>query len=749
MSPLLFALALASPDVHGLLATDGRALVLTHTDVHASVVADLAFVDVVQTFHNPYDTAIDATYVFPLPEDAAVRDLTVTCGERVIRSDLLTAEEARKRYDAARQDGRRAALLEQQRANLFTQHVAGLCPGETVQVALQYVDAIEVDAGVHSFVFPTTMGHRYDPGELEEAPLVQSLARTLSVRVEVDAGVPLQSIWSDTMSIAVVGEDARGAEIELLDGRPDADVHIGWTQAAEGTQASVATARDGAGDRYVALSLTPPRPDAIDPDGVRDRELVFVLDASCSMRGAPWEAAAETVTTALDGMRPGDAFNVVRFSSAASAAFPRPVPATPENVVAARAWLGRFEGGGTEMSAGIIEALDQPGDPEALRMVLLLTDGYIGSEEDLFRTARQHLGDNDRIFALGIGASVNRFLLDGLAHHGRGMSDVQLPGTPVAESVARFVRRIDAPLLTDITVDWGDLGVDAPDAVHPPDLFVGQPLHVVAQVDGADYGIVTVRGRLGGEPYQAQVAIDLEEALEDEAVPTLWARRTIQGIARDLELPEAVREARITPVALRHRLVSTYTSLVAVDSSPGGCRAEGEVDVPSLRPAGTEGIGEASGFGGLGTKGVGIGGGGLLGSLSGGVGGLGRGAGGYGTGGGTFGSKGSGGTSVAGRPIVMGSLDKSTVEGVIKRHLNPIRYCYQRELTKDPTLQGKLVVKFGIGADGTVRSASIASDTLGNDALGGCVVGRVMRMTFAAPGGGGTVEVSYPFVFSP
>jgi Ca-activated chloride channel family protein len=756
----LIGLAVADDAVApGQFLSSGGPLLLTHTDVHARVSADLAVVDVTQTFDNPYEHAVDATYVFPLPVEAGVRDLSVTCGDRVIGSELLPVDEARARYDDARREGRRAALLEQQTANVFTQHVAGLCPGETVTVRLQYVEPLAVDDGVHSFVFPTTLGPRYDPGDLHEPPLVPSTrpGRDLSMRLEIVSGVPVQSIWSDTFPIAVVGEDDRGADVELLqvDALPNRDLHVSWTDAVEVPQVTSLVGTDAHGDRYVALSLLPPASEHATE--VRDRELVFVLDSSCSMSGEPWQTAVDTVEHALDRLRPGEAFNLVRFSDAANAAFPSPVPATPENLAVARRWLQRFEGGGTSMIAGVREALSQPGDPDALRMVLLLTDGYIGNERDFFALARDELGANDRIFALGVGASVNRLLLEGLAHHGRGAVAYQLPGTPTDEVVRQFYGRIDRPVLTDLSVDWGDLAADEAGEGQAPDLFAGQPLHLVAKVRGDEQGVVTLRGRLGGRPWQTSLVVDLADATPHEAVPTLWGRRRIQHLERDLDRPLEERAADITAVALRHRLVSAHTALVAVDDGEGGCAAEEGVEVPQLLPQGLDAqhvrsqgtLGILQGTGGLGAIGGGTGGGG---GIAGGLGtkGTGSGKSGYGTGGGRFGARGSTATVSAesSGAVVTGSLDRSAITDVVRRHTSQIRTCYERQLTTDPSLQGKLVVTLRIDADGSVGDARIdeAQTTVGDD-LARCVLQRLRRMQF--PATHGPITVTYPFVFSP
>lgn len=720
------------------VGAEGRALILTSTDVTAEVVADVAVVEVRETFENPYDQALDATYVFPLPVGAGLRELVITCGDRVIRGDLQTREQARKAYDEALEQGKRAALVEQQRPNLFTQRVGGLCPHETIEVQLQYVEDLQVSDGVHTFVFPTTTGERDQPGDLRQAPQLPSETpgRALTLDLWVDSGAPIASVWSDSYAIDVLGESAEGVRVALAQpAQPNADVVVQWKLAVEEPKLSTLTARDARGVAYVGLTLHPPVPEAAPP--ARPRELFFVLDASCSMSGKPWQDASATVELALGALRPDERFNLIRFGDDATAAFPAPVAVDAASVEAARAWLaGNQASGGTNMEAGVVRALDMAGDPEALRMLVLLTDGYIGVEQAFFQTVSEHLKPNDRIFGLGIGSSVNRHLIDGLAHHGRGAALYQLEDTPMEETIATLYRRLDRPVLTDISIDWGGLDVELTGPVA--DLFVGQPLQVVGRVRGGRAGEVVVHGRIAGQPWSTTASIDLDEASVHEALPAIWARKRIAAWAYDLEANAEQQEERVTALALEHHLVSSFTSLIAVDSQPNGCGTAKAAEVPVLAPSGVQ-----RGAGGLGTVGLGRGGGGT----ASGIGGL-AGAG-YGTGGGSFGSKGPGGTLAAATPVVVGSLEASAIRAVIQRHQNQLRYCYQRELAKKPKLAGKIVVRFSIEGDGLVGAATLAEDGPKDAGLGACVVGRFKRMVFPVPAGGGSVSVSYPLVFAP
>ena len=252
--------------------------------------------------------------------------------------------------------------------------------------------------------------------------------------------------------------------------------------------------------------------------------------------------------------------------------------------------MKRFEGGGTQMTDGILHSLDMPGDPEAMRLILMLTDGYIGNERHIVEVVDDNLGDA-RIFSLGMGSSVNRLLLENLAEIGRGSAAYQLPNTPRKETVAAFYDRIAHPAMTDITIDWGDLEVFETYPTRIPDLWAGEPLRVVARYRGrqtADDVVIT--GEVDGELYTLRRPVDLAEAEENEAVSTLWARRKIHDIRYDLDLHGPDREAAITPLALEHHLVSDFTSLVAVETQPSTCGAPTTtVDVAHYAPDGTRG----------------------------------------------------------------------------------------------------------------------------------------------------------------
>jgi Ca-activated chloride channel family protein len=760
------------------------ALVLEHSSVVAEIHAGLARVTLIQWFHNPYEESLEATYLFPLPSTAAVDRMDLTCGDRLIEGRVMEREAARQAYEEARDDGRKAALLEQERDNLFTQSIANLCPGEEVQITLQYVEQVALEDGIYELTFPMTPGPRFSPPWVEDrdrlvTPYTTTPLNGVDITVYIDEGLPVRSLWSDSHDIAVQDEGRWGAEVATADEVivPDRDFVLSWTLEGEGPGVgAIAHRPDPDEPGFVALTFEPP---VLDEGFVpRPRELLFVIDSSGSINGWPYESARAAVLLALDEMGPEDTFNLVRFSGAATSLFLRPRPSTPETRAQARAWLSRFEGGGTNMDQGILHSLHLPGDPDAMRLVLMLTDGYVGGEERMFELVRDNIG-GARMFSMGVGSSVNRYLLEGLAELGRGDVIYHLGDKPLGEAVAEFYGRIAHPALSDIEIDWGGLEVSEQYPTRVPDLWAGQPLRVVARYETADIPgedtaetVITVRGVLGTEAVAWELPIALPAVQQEhEALESLWARRKI----RDLEWypgvmsPEEVREA-VTDVALEHHLVSRYTSLVAIDDEPSPCGPSGlHISVPNAAPAGVSmvggasmGSGSGSGYGvglmgsvggligakGLGSRGSGLGGAGAI------MGGIGTSAvhkqnSGYGTGGGLFGAHAADAVGISsGSPIILGALDKSLIDAVVKRNLNAIRYCYQKQLQLDPSLAGKVVVKFVIAKDGSVASASIKTSTLNQQAAESCIVSRFLRMSFPAPTGGGIVVVSYPFLFS-
>ncbi len=619
------------------VVTEGRevdALPLEHTRVAARVDGDQSEVTVTQRFQNPYDDTIEAIYIFPLPTHAAVNDMRMTLGDRVIRGEIRRKEEARQIYETAKRAGHVAALLDQERPNIFTQSVANILPGNAIEVSITYVQALPLENGRYAFVFPMVVGPRFIPGappttpenmiagkpgaperrpappagtgtvpDTDQVPDASRITppvlppdtrsgHTIEVELEIAAGTALRDLESPSHAIDVERPAPNTARVRLhpADTIPNKDLVVHYGLSGEAPELAVRTYRDDAGVGYFHALMVPPA--APDPADIRPKELIFVVDCSGSMRGEPMAKAKEAMRHALKHLDPRDSFQIVRFSEMASGLSAAPLPATPKNVRDGLRYVEQLAGsGGTMMIEGVRAALGYAPDPERLRIVAFMTDGYIGNETQILGEIRARLGDA-RLFSFGVGNSVNRYLLDGMAREGRGAVEYVLLSADTRKVVERFYARIGQPLLTDVSVDWGALSVTdvSPDPV--PDLFAGQTIALSGRYDTPATGEVVVRGLLGGRAWEGRYQVTLPETTSGSpAIGAVWARRQIAALERQTyrSTTDASVEEAITQLALDHRLMSRFTSFVAVEDRievVGGERRT--VTVPVELPEGVD-----------------------------------------------------------------------------------------------------------------------------------------------------------------
>ena len=564
-------------------------LPLQHTAVDAAIAGHISTVQVKQQFANPFDTKIEAVYVFPLPEKAAVTGFLMIIGGRTIRGILREKEQAEAIYRAARDQGYQASLLVQHRPNIFEQKVANIEPGKAIDVDITYFSTLAYKDGWYSFVFPTVVGPHFNPpghpdpvyalprGDNTKTPGVTALeylapaersGHDLGITVSIDAGMPIEEITS-THEITVERDGPASATVQLAQRTtiPNRDFVLDFRIAGEAVKSNLLTYRDpDTGEGYFSLMMIPP----IDTADIsrRSMEMVFVIDCSGSMDGRPLAQAKQAVATALGQLNPDDTFQIIRFSDDTSQFGREPVPATEENLAAARRYLrGLDSQGGTMMVEGIRAALDFPHDPSRYRFVSFLTDGYIGNEEEILAEVHGRIG-SARIFSFGVGESVNRYLMERMAKVGRGAVAYLGLGDSAEAVMGAFFARVSRAALTYVEIDWGGMVVSDTYPSRLPDLFVGRPLVVAGKFRGEPTS-VTVSGTVGG----ARRAFIVEVAEAGSAGPSLakvWARTNIaeltdrQATAGD---PHGELRHAIKRIALQHQLASDYTSFVAVDSS--------------------------------------------------------------------------------------------------------------------------------------------------------------------------------------
>jgi Ca-activated chloride channel family protein len=562
-------------------------LPLEHTDVNASVNGYISSVNVKQRFGNPYDEKIEAVYMFPLPQDSAVSEFLMIIGERRIRGILREKEEARKIYEQARSQGYRATLLVQHRPNVFEQKVANIEPGKTIEVDIKYFNKLAYEDGWYSFVVPTVVGPRFNPpgssdpihalprGEQTQSGNAVSYLRPnersghdISISVDINAGVRIEEFRaSHPIRQVHENEEARLVTLARSATIPNKDFVLKFKVAGGTIKSNLLTWVDPASNQgYFTLMMYPPENiSALRRQAV---EMVFVLDCSGSMRGRPLDQAKAAVSAALDMLREDDTFQIIRFSDNSSQFGSVPVRATRQNKAMARTYLRSLNGsGGTMMIEGVKTALEFPHDPERLRFVSFMTDGYIGNEVEIIGAVHERIGES-RIFSFGVGSSVNRYLLERMAKEGRGAVAYLGPQDSGKDVMSSFFDRISHPALTDLNIDWGGMSVTDVYPARVPDMFVGRPVFITGKFLGAP-GEVSVSGRAAGETHR--FSVDTGNAASGEAMlAKIWARLRIADLAdRRAWQPDPHGEIAIDirDTALQYQLMSAYTSFVAVDSS--------------------------------------------------------------------------------------------------------------------------------------------------------------------------------------
>ena len=593
--------AAAGRDPHGegslVTRRDGKLVdvPLEHTEIAIRVDGPLAEAAVTQRFRNPYAAKIEAVYLFPLPAGAAVGGLTISSGGRTIRGTIQERAKAAQTYVAAREQGLVAALLAQERPNVFTQSVANVEPSAVVEVTLTYVQRLPYEDGGYELVFPMV------------APGLRS-SRDLGLRVDLDAGVPIEAIESPSHRISIdrpAGAPARAAvTLRPSDPIPDRDFVLRYRVAGAAPRFGVLTHRAGGIGSFLLLAQPPAAP--AEPQ-IAPREIVIALDTSSSMRGRPLAKGKDVIRRILRGLGADDTFQIVRFEDRASPLGPAPIASKPRNVdlvLDGLAALDARNGGAAGAVTGIDAALAVPHDPARLRIIVLVTDGHAGNEDELLRRVAAGMGRTGpagqraagpsadaRLFAFGVGAAVNRYLLEELAAMGRGAVQFVRADEDSAAAADAFERRIAAPVLTDLRIDWGGLPITdvAPAAI--PDLFAGQPLVLAGHYTAPGAGTITVRGRQAGREVSFQVPVRLPVFdMGRPAVAAAWARQRIAELSRRLvRAADPALQQEILALAVEHRLLTPLTALVAIeDGRPGalGARtAPRRIAVPVEVPA--------------------------------------------------------------------------------------------------------------------------------------------------------------------
>jgi Ca-activated chloride channel family protein len=575
---------------------------LKSTAVEARLNGVIASVHLTQVYRNQGKAAINARYIFPGSTRAAMGGLTMTIGNRRQIAMIKEKEQAAKLFAAAQAAGKSAALLAQHRPNVFSMDVANILPGDTVTIELDYSELLSATNGEYEFVYPGVVGPRYNSETGDEAQAAAHDTQWVAnpylhkgdtgearfeLKLEMVSPIPINELGSDTHLIQSSWHGARSVSVRL--GEPGAaaatrDFILRYRLQGAALVTGVTRFKLNSENYFLLLAEPPQRVAAAE---IPPREYLFVLDVSGSMAGFPLDTARTLMTRLIDDLGPRDAFNILYFSGGSEVMAPAPLPATPENKANAKVMLANMNGNGaTELLPALHKALAMPRGEQSSRSLVLITDGYVSAEGPAFKLIDGELGDSN-LFAFGIGSSVNRFLIEGLAKVGRAESFVVTDASSAAREAERFRRYISAPVLTHIEVQGENAELyDLEPAIYP-DLLAERPLMVLGKYRGAG-GQATIRlsGQGGDGPHAWNFA--LADSAEDPGLPRLWARKRLERL---YVFPGAAQDSRaeILQLGLKYSLLTSATSFVAIDDTVRNAgEAATDVKQPLPLPSGVE-----------------------------------------------------------------------------------------------------------------------------------------------------------------
>jgi Ca-activated chloride channel family protein len=563
-------------------------LPLKATSAAVNIAGVIADVRVKQVYINTGKNPLEAVYIFPGSTRAAVYAMQMTIGSRKIIAKIREKQQARKDYEQARKEGKTATLLEQKRPNIFQMNVANILPGDTITVELSYTELLIPVEGTYEFVYPTVVGPRYSTTPDDELHADENWIEnpyhhqgeqpdyTFDLKTKINSGIPIQKITSPSHTVQVQYESKNAAMINLsgsesLGGNRDFILRY----RLRGGEVESGLLLYPRGDENFFLLMVEP-PEAPTLDQIPGREYIFIVDVSGSMQGFPIDVSKKLLRNLISGLRPTDKFNVMLFESSNRMLHEESVEASERNIREAIQVLERQPGGGgTELLPALRNALTHEKEEEFSRTFVVITDGYVNIEKEAFNLVRKNL-NNANLFAIGIGSSVNRYLIEGLAHAGMGEPFI-VTNEKEAETVGKkFKTFVETPVLTNIKIDYGKFQVADVEPVSIPDVFAERPIIVYGKYTGDATGAIKLSGFSGNRTYRKVIDVATASTQNNQALRYLWARNKIKylddfaGYYEDdynsKEENKANRVKQVTDLGLKYSLLTEYTSFIAIDS---------------------------------------------------------------------------------------------------------------------------------------------------------------------------------------
>ncbi|MEN8774514.1 MAG: VIT and VWA domain-containing protein [Akkermansiaceae bacterium] len=567
---LLISLAFGSEkspyfEIHGDHDIDCFPLKSSHSQV--TITGPIAQVVLTQTYTNDGDKPIDATYLFPSSSGAAVHGMTMKIGDRTIKAEIQEKQKARETFEKAKKEKKSASLLTQKRPNIFSMEVATILPGDELTLTLNYSEILKPNSGDYEFLIPTAIGPRYREGASSpntvDNPFLSEGQKTItrfSVNVNLTSPLPIQNLACPSHEQATITFTSKtSASLELKAAEPDRDFIVQYQLAGKKILSGLLTHK-GSEENTFLLQLEPPR--EIKPQDIPERDFIFVIDVSGSMKGFPLNLAKDLFTGLAEELRPEDRFNMLLFAGANKVLSGKSLKATKANIDRAINFLNSTDGtGGTRLLNALEEALELPHDHDRSRSLVLISDGYIDAETEVFDLIKNK-ATGTNIFPLGVGSSVNRHLLEGLSHFAGRDHFIVTHSTECDAAVTRFTNIISTPVLTNIQITSQDATLSDLLPARQPDLFFGQPLSLVGKWQGS--GTITITGTAGnGEKITQNFKIP--ESFDQPSLPTLWARTKVKELSDFAQLTGRDSEKKeVTELGLKYQLLTPFTSFVAI-----------------------------------------------------------------------------------------------------------------------------------------------------------------------------------------
>ncbi len=550
----------------------------TRADVTISgVIAD---VKVTQVYKNEGKNTLEAIYIFPASSRAAVYAMRMTIGRRVIEAEIQERQKARETYEKALQAGRTASLLEQQRPNVFQMNVGNILPKDEIKVELNYTELLVPKDSTYEFVYPTVVGPRYsNQTEASAGPQDKWVANpyleegkdapfTFGFGLTINSGIPIAKLTSPSHDVDIEYTGKTSAHLGLKESNTtnNRDVVIQYSLAGDKIESGLLM-NIGKKEDFFLLMLEPPK--RVETKMIVPREYIFIIDISGSMHGFPLNVAKGLMKDLLGNLRSTDFFNVMLFAGSNRVLSESSLPANQANLQKAIALVARQRGGGgTELMPALRAAMALPRAEENIsRSMIIVTDGYVSVEKDAFEYIRNNLNKGN-VFTFGIGSSVNRFLIEGMARAGMGEPFIILNQKEAARKAKQFREYIEAPVLTDIKVKFNGMNVSDVEPQSIPDMFAKKPVVVFGKYQGTPRGTVTITGKTAGQEYKQTIRISEGKiSTKNKALRYLWARHRIIRLADMVKLsPDDKRVKQVTQLGLDYNLLTDYTSFVAVDT---------------------------------------------------------------------------------------------------------------------------------------------------------------------------------------